>query len=269
MYINGNNFSDIADFVIDPDHLEIDFPLNENAIIYCKTDYLGRLFQYIKHSQSKYVLITHMSDQLINKVRFEKKPDCVKKWFAENTVYNHSDLISIPLGLENHRGSCKGGFTDHKWIVNNVERLRRLPKSFSLYCNWCSYSNKSLRNLARTARKIALRQLRILVDIKMRINDKLPFSEYCEEMARYKFVICPRGNGIDTHRVWETLYVGCIPIVIKHRIYQDYTLPIIQVNDWTEVTLNRLKTMLQSRFDYTMMDIKYWKNKITEEFNKL
>jgi hypothetical protein len=30
---------------------------------------------------------------------------------------------------------------------------------------------------------------------------------------RYKYVICPRGNGIDTHRVWEALYLGVVPVV--------------------------------------------------------
>ncbi len=88
-------------------------------------------------------------------------------------------------------------------------------------------------------------------------------------MTRYKFVVCPRGCGVDTHRLWEALYIGCVPIVIKHRIYRDYTLPIIQVNHFAEVTVNRLKTMLQSQLDYTMMDMKYWDTKIIEEFNKL
>ncbi len=269
MYINGNRLSDIADFVIDPNHLEINFPLVKDAIIYCKTDYLDNLFSYIQHSQSKYILITHMSDKAINLDRFSKKSDCVKKWFAENAVYDHPDLIPVPLGLENHRSPCKGYSTDHEWLVDNVERLRRLPKSFSAYCNWNSHSDKRLRNAGRTARKMALEQLGMSVGLKVRIDHKLPFPEYCEEMTSYKFVACPRGCGVDTHRLWEALYIGCVPIVIKHRIYRDYTLPIIQVKDWTEVTLNKLKTTLQSQFDYTMMDMKYWENRITEEFNKL
>ena len=26
-------------------------------------------------------------------------------------------------------------------------------------------------------------------------------------------VAAPRGNGLDTHRLWEALYLGCVPIV--------------------------------------------------------
>ena len=32
-------------------------------------------------------------------------------------------------------------------------------------------------------------------------------------MKRYRWVMCPRGNGVDTHRVWEALYRGAVPVV--------------------------------------------------------
>eukprot|EP00965_Chrysotila_dentata_P239975 6203413-Pleurochrysis_carterae.AAC.2 len=38
-------------------------------------------------------------------------------------------------------------------------------------------------------------------------------GRYLEELGRYHFVLAPRGNGIDTHRLWEALLVGTIPIV--------------------------------------------------------
>ena len=30
------------------------------------------------------------------------------------------------------------------------------------------------------------------------------------------FIISPPGNGIDTHRVWETIYAGSYPVVEKN-----------------------------------------------------
>ena len=39
---------------------------------------------------------------------------------------------------------------------------------------------------------------------------------YLDSLIRYKYVLCPEGNGIDTHRFWETIYAGSIPVSKKH-----------------------------------------------------
>jgi len=87
-------------------------------------------------------------------------------------------------------------------------------------------------------------------------------------MSKYKFVVCPPGNGVDTHRLWEALYLGCIPITLKHRIYRDYNLPIIQLNSWEEITPELLE-----KYSYNdnmeQLYMTYWKNIIIEELNKL
>lgn len=38
-------------------------------------------------------------------------------------------------------------------------------------------------------------------------------KEYSVLARDFKFVFCPRGNGFDSHRFWETLYRGKYPIV--------------------------------------------------------
>ena len=36
--------------------------------------------------------------------------------------------------------------------------------------------------------------------------------------SKYAFVLSPRGRGLDCHRTWEALCLGCIPIVKKSPI---------------------------------------------------
>jgi hypothetical protein len=45
----------------------------------------------------------------------------------------------------------------------------------------------------------------------MRRNNHL--QTHYSRLSEYKFWICPRGNGLDTHRAWEALYVGAVPII--------------------------------------------------------
>ena len=44
-------------------------------------------------------LISLQSDILIDQKLFNKKPECIKEWYAVNVVYNHKNLHHIPLGI--------------------------------------------------------------------------------------------------------------------------------------------------------------------------
>ena len=59
---------------------------------------------------------------------------------------------------------------------------------------------------------------------------------YLSSMAEADFVLCPRGNGLDTHRIWEALYMGTYPIVKRHSMIEDLVsgLPVWVVDEWQE-----------------------------------
>ena len=260
-YINGNKFFKISHFGIDFNHTEFSMKMyTQNAIIYCKTDFIFQLFRFLQFSGRKYVLITHMSDYPIDSVRFNSKPSCIKRWFAENAVHDHPDLISIPIGLENHCGRSKGSFTDHTWLEENIDNLKNNPKDFKLYCNWNSATNPT---------RAAITSILKLKNLPIVEEYKLDYHTYCKNMSKCKFIVCPPGNGVDTHRLWEALYMGCIPITLKHRIYRDYNLPIIQVNRWEEVTPELLEKYSYNNDNMEQLYMTYWKNRIFEEFKKL
>jgi len=257
-YINGNKFADLAHVVIDLDNRDINFDKTNNAIIYCKTDFLPQLFDYIRDAVGNYILITGMSDKPINESRFNTKPECVKKWFAVNATYNHNDLVPIPLGIENHKGSSKGGFTNHKWLEENRDRLAFKKKDFKTYCNWKDSTNKDRSTIIPMIRKISLK-----------IQTKLPYEDYCEGMTDCKFVICPEGNGIDTHRLWEALYFTCVPIVIRNHIYKEHKLPMLQVDKFEDITEELLMNFKPWHFMNDAMYMFHWKDLINKSFEEL
>jgi hypothetical protein len=68
------------------------------------------------------------------------------------------------------------------------------------------------------------------------------YSNYLDCIYNHNFVLCPRGNGIDTHRIWETLYLRSIPIVKKCTAMSYFNeLPILWINDWNEISLEFLQ----------------------------
>lgn len=70
------------------------------------------------------------------------------------------------------------------------------------------------------------------------IHRRLKPKGYARLASDYKFVVCPRGNGIDTHRFWETLYRGSIPIVESSdwaKYFQSHGVPMLIVSDFEEL----------------------------------
>ena len=57
------------------------------------------------------------------------------------------------------------------------------------------------------------------------------------DLLLVRYVISPRGNGIDTHRVWEALYLGVIPVAERSALTGLYSpLPILLVDDLQGIT---------------------------------
>ncbi len=59
---------------------------------------------------------------------------------------------------------------------------------------------------------------------------------FMSQLRTHDFVLCPRGNGVDTHRLWETLYMGGIPIVRRRDCWLPLLtdLPVVVVDEWSE-----------------------------------
>ena len=86
-------------------------------------------------------------------------------------------------------------------------------------------------------------------------------------------MICPRGCGLDTYRMWDCLYFGCIPIVVKYDGYDDFNdMPILFVDKWEdylnlteEYLTNKWKEMLEKSYNYDKLKFSWWENKIRKE----
>jgi hypothetical protein len=255
--LNAANYESLCDFSIIPPEGKMfnETFLKNGGNIFCKTDYIDYLFNNIKHSKYSYNLITHHSDYPIDGERFLKKPNCIKKWFAINPTYKHPDLIAIPLGLKTHGGYYLEPQYMTEWFCSQIKRLKNKPKQFNVYCNW------NITNVSRNG----------IIDVLQTNNIphthdyNQPFYTYIENLASHRFVLSPPGNGIDCHRTWESLYCGCIPIVLKNQIYDDWKdLPILQVNSYTDITLNILERFAEKEFNYEKLNINYWRYKIYE-----
>jgi hypothetical protein len=62
---------------------------------------------------------------------------------------------------------------------------------------------------------------------------------FLKAMASSPFVLAPEGNGLPTHRAWESIYVGTIAVIKEAGAMMDSQyrgLPVMMISDWDEVT---------------------------------
>jgi hypothetical protein len=89
------------------------------------------------------------------------------------------------------------------------------------------------------------------------------------------FVLCPPGNGMDTHRAWEVLMLGKIPIIQNLPINKVYeNLPVWVVEDWEKFAKMNVadfqakhQEFLQDwdKFKFEKLELKWWKDLLWKE----
>ena len=254
--INAANYESLCEYSFIPPYGKIGSHemFYKPGTIFCKTDYIDRLFDILdRECRVQHNLITHHSDYPIDSDRFNKRSKCIRKWYAINPTIQHPDLIAIPLGLKTHKEPYLEPQYKTRWFSENIERLRLNKKEHNIYCNWGNTNNDRMR---------VIDQLKH-ASVEFTHDNNQPFEQYIENMSKHKFVISPPGNGIDCHRTWEALYVGCIPIVIKNYIYNQWSnLPILQVEDFSHINSSVLNKFLDKSFKLDKMYIHYWRDVI-------
>jgi hypothetical protein len=266
-FISGDTFRAIADHIVDETHQPF-FPekVKPGDIIFLKTDmdYPPHFFKTL-HPQIKspYILLTHNGDaspifltaidhppQGYNFGDYLNDPRIIV-WFAQNIDIEHPKLRPLPLGIANtywEHGNVKA-FNKAASSLKPLEK--RLPR---IYVNFSVTTNKSERKHA-----LDCCTKRSYCDIKKRTKH----SSYLEEIKKYRYVLSPPGNGVDCHRSWEALLMGCIPIM-KHSLLDSLfdDLPVIFVNNWSEITEAFLEQKYQeiksSSYNYEKMYADYW-----------
>ena len=254
--ISGFQFRKLADFCIDDEKSStIDASKVKNgSIIYVKVDFLGYFFhQIFPKIASNIVLISHNGD-LSAPGAFADKLDDPKLicWYGQNCDFKHDKFIPIPIGIANPEWN--------HGRVDILEMVMRKPqqKKNKIYVNFSQSTNPDRKKLFEVL------QAKQHSWIDMIDQPNRSFEDYLTEMSQYRFVLSPHGNGLDCHRTWEALMLGCIPIVKTSTLDKLYKgLPVIILDEWTDLNINILDHTIYARSDFRKkLTMSYWSKKI-------
>ena len=226
--------------------------LNPSSTVYCKFDYLEYLISYLNHRKCKtpFILITGQSDFPITNHIFDAVRSKINvRWHGCNNQCDRAG--GIPLGI-----------ADDFCTLTVKDNFEQTTSEKLLYVNHRVETYPSERLLPYTIFKD---KSWATVETPM---PKGNTDTYKKQLTSHKFIVCPRGNGIDTHRIWEALYCGVIPIVKRNVVHKELegNLPILFVDSYEQVDKSFLDTTHDTFktkiWNMDMLKVSWWLQKI-------
>ena len=232
-----------------------------NNVIFCESDLADDLFEQVLTQQDNSVTLILGNSDKNHDMTLERFLDkgVVKQIFAQNlTASRHSSIYPLPIGLEN-AWHCRNGvpkdFIESR-KDSNPGRIFRIMWTFN------SETNPEVRSEAS------------LFLSSNSFADSLGYltpRSHRAALATYGFVASPPGNGLDTHRTWEAMYLGCIPIVLRSQmteVFQGLGLPLWIVDSYGDLESYDARNLeekyrdLSVGFQSPALWLDYWASRI-------
>lgn len=285
----------------------IETPCNmfDGMSIYVCTDMLPFfLFEIMPKIQHTFYLLSGDSDakmptggiDIWHNFRLLEESICIQianhpkliKWFAQNCIFTNDKtnisnekvyneltnikICQLPIGLDYHtisndpakfwRDNNEGYSPKYQEMI--LKQIRNTMPPF-YERNKKIFVNMSLGD-ENCSRRKALNQ--IPSELLEMNSNPMNRTKVWKEIANYSFAFSPYSSGLDCHRHWEILCLGCIPImksIGSDQMFED--LPVLIVNEWSDINEQLLEETLikfkNTKFNYNKLTLRYWVDKFS------
>ena len=189
--------------------------------------------------------------------------------FIQNCAIKHPKITKMPIGMDYHTFRDNGFMPIQQEqitlsIANNAKPFwERIPLCYGNF--HLSYKGSKFGY----DRVDAIEQ--IPQDCVVYEPEYIHKYDCYQHQTQYAFSISPHGNGLDCHRTWESLCLGCIPIVktsVLDGLYDD--LPVLIVKEWSDINQKLLNNTIQefrektvnNQYNIQKVKLEYWKKQI-------
>jgi hypothetical protein len=218
--ISGKSFSEKCAWVFDPRYPERRVFSYAHAShgewVFVNGDYL---MQFRKQcpliSGKRFYIIVHNTDRPFGSFELDMLLPLCLHVYAINTTIRHPKLTTIPLG-----------FVDRQLPFLQTFQRPQVERDIEIYANFTRTTNDAKRQECINA---------FANDPRVTWRTGLSVPEYYADLSRSKFVLCPEGTGIDTHRVYEALLCGATPVVLRNSLSYMYSrMQVCIIDAWTD-----------------------------------
>jgi hypothetical protein len=231
-FISGDLFSKEADFSVPGNFVnsknQISY-LKSAKVIFCPGGEAEIFLQEFGKSLAGKVLIVGNSDKDWFDFPLNLAPN-VKGVLLQNSFVSGGRITTLPIGIENLSYFGNGRRQNFTRVHSDqVKQDKVLIGPFSP----THQIRNAIRSEVDSSRRVEIASSQLIKPV-----------EYAEYSARFGYVAAPRGNGEDTHRLWESLYRGSSPVILRNAwsiSLESLGLPISLVEAWSNESLEELK----------------------------
>lgn len=243
-FLSGDAFARICDVIAYSGANDSTEEISQAKSIFCPSERLEEFLNDYKQFINAEILVLGNTDRDFYGLDIDF-PKTIKVVYLQNSHISDDFFKSLPIGLENIRYGRNGLPSLFPKQLTENEKVN------SILVGPFSPTHKERLELKSWA---DLNDSRITY-----ISQNLKPKKLTEIASEYKYVACPRGNGTDTHRFWETLYRGSIPVVKESawsKSIAELGLPLIQLGEWSfDEFLTRISDFEHFTFDPKDLDI--------------
>jgi hypothetical protein len=258
-YLSGDLFADMSDVSLYSPRFRVRKSsvkdISDAQVIFCPSHHYEEFLSDFGRTARAKVLILGNSDRDFLEP-LEGIPKSVRLVMCQNLNFEDPRYCPIPIGIENSRLATNGlrGLFDAD-TPGKVKQYKVLFGPFS-------------KTHAERTDLLSLKGASEYIHFE---NNRLTPKDYSVLSSQFKFIASPRGNGLDTHRFWEALYRGAVPIVRRNswsNQMRKIGIPLAEVANWTETEIESV--VLNSDFNFEKIKLSpplwwpWWDNKIRD-----
>jgi hypothetical protein len=227
--------------------------ISKAEVIFCPSDRLENFLLTYKGEITPKVIISGNSDFEFHSIP-NHVPASVKMLLLQNSfISDNKKIFTMPIGVENFRFGVNGNPKLFRYSPIPQEARGRLLLG--------PFSN------THPIREKLKKELTHYPDNWLYLHERIKPHRYRDLIkSHFEYVASVRGNGVDTHRLWETLYRGRKVIVQWDNWIA--SLPFLhpyikRISTWSETEISdSMKTQIN---DFKPADIPelwmpYWKD---------
>ncbi|HEY2411100.1 MAG TPA: tetratricopeptide repeat protein [Pirellulaceae bacterium] len=212
-------------------------------------DFVANVFPRLPSSCPPFVLVTGDADELAPVDIFPSSAAAdeflnsprVIAWFAQNCIGQHPKLFPLPIGLDYHTiaiGRVPWWGPRQSPVRQEEDLLGLRASAAAVQLSHRAYANFHFNMTKRFGRDRRAAMAQIPAHCVYYEARKTPrLDSWRRQRLQHRFVLSPLGNGLDCHRTWEALCLGCIPIVRSSPLDKLWEgLPVWIINSWSDVT---------------------------------
>ena len=176
--------------------------------------------------QMKFIIFTNLEDTPTDQYIFSSIPENVLCVSAVNALAHGGKVIPAPYGVQRKMSRLD---TRIDQLKNAMGKNLDPPLQFYINHNDDSHPERvGLKDLFRNWATVE--------------DQRVDYTNFLLNLARHKFVLCPRGNAIDCHRNWEVLYMKRVPVMKRdsylEELFKNY--PVLFVDKYSDITKDLL-----------------------------